>query len=189
MRRRYGRLLLFVPVVAFGAIIMMTLIFLSGPANGLLVVEAVPAGVTGPSQLHVAVTINGNSYQAPYNATLPQGSYTVGFPPVQWYTSPASKTVTVLGGRTAYAIGEYVPIPVVIGVSQGGFNVTHLAALHGVTPVTWANVDTGYVTIYVTGIGVIPLNPGQHYVTTFRSPGQYNFTIFDTSISGTVAVS
>ena len=120
---------------------------------------------------------------------MPQGSYAVVFPQVKWYVAAANETVYLPGGKTAYAIGTYVATKDVIGVSEGGFNQSKVAALHGVTPVEWVNAGAGYVTIEVTGIGNIVLGPGGSYTTTFPSPGQYSYAIYNTSIAGRVTVS
>ena len=114
-----------IPVVVFGVMVILAFNYFNGPGNGTLIIEAQSQGTGGgASQLYVAVTVNGVTYLTPHNVTLPQGPYTVDFPSASWYTSPAPRTINVLGGRTAYAIGVYVPNTVVVGVSKGGINVT-----------------------------------------------------------------
>ena len=187
--RRLGRFLLLIPIAVFGIIVLLSLQYFAGPGNGVLVVEAHGIGASGgTTQLSVPATVNGRSIQTPYNATLPVGEYAVEFQAVKWYVTPPNDTVYVLGAKTAYAIGDYLPLKDMVGVTESGFNQTAIQALHGVTPVEWVNLESGYVTLHITQIGTIVLGPGENYTTIFTAPGEYTYAIFGTTISGTASV-
>jgi hypothetical protein len=179
-----------VPIVIVGAAVFYALVTSVGPGTGTLVVNAyLENGSGGTSEIRVQATVDGNSVLTPYNATMTQGPYTVTFPQVKWYVTPPEHSLVLESGKTAYAVGIYTPIKVVIGVSQQGFNDTEAAALHSVTPVEWVNTGTTSVTLSVGGVGDFALAPGQGFTWVFQTAGTSTFSIIGTQISGKITIS
>lgn len=173
-----------------GILVVFALVSVFLSSSGTIVVRALADnGKGGTTELHVQATLNGNAVLTPYNASQPQGPYTVTFPAVKWYVTPLPHTLTLTAGKTAYAVGVYEPVRVVIGVSLAGFNQTSVEALHNVTPVEWFNVGTEYVTLSIGGVGSVGLAPGQGYTTVFQKAGVSTFDLLEAKASGNVTVS
>lgn len=187
-RRRLGIFFFAVPVVVIGVLAAFAALTTFGVQNGTIVVRATGNVGSGPVVLSVAATLNGRTIETPYSATLPAGSYTVVFSAVNWYVTPPPHAFTLEGGKTAYAVGIYNPTKEVIGISQAGFNQSAVGALHGVTPVVWANTGSQYVVVVISGTGNVGIAPGQTYSKVFSVPGTYEFSLLNTNLSGQVTV-
>lgn len=188
-RSRKGSLLFLLPIAVVGVVVVYALVSTTISQNGTLVVEAYSKGNSGSmTPLMVSAHVGGQSGVTPFNLTLAQGAYTVEFPVLKWYVTPANHTLFLDSGKTAYAVGIYSPEKVVIGASVDGFNVTSPLALHNVTPVEWTNTGGQYVVISIDSVGAVGLAPGQTYTDVFKSAGSYSYSIIDSSIKGTVTV-
>ena len=185
--RRVGRLLFFIPVIVVLAIVFLAFVSYLTVQTGTLVIRAQSSGRYSTSiALHPQVSIGSTTKVAPFNLTLPQSQYTVIFGPLAWYTTPAPRTMVLPLGKTAYAVGVYSPITRGIAVSQNGFNSSTVTALHGVTPVVWINAGTVPVTIEVSNVGSMILNPSENFTAIFSSSGAFSFDIPGSGLSGTV---
>ena len=181
--KRIGQLLFFIPVIA------ITLFFVFGllstvyaPRDGIVVVEAVSSGRYAPSvPLQVSVTMGGKSGETPFNVTLPAGTYTVVYGSKQWFFTPDARSVDLVGGTTAYAIGTYRPIVTSIGITQGGFNSTAVKALHGITPVVWINLGTRVVELQIQGVGIFRIQPSSNFTHVFQPQGVFDFFLVNSS--------
>ena len=186
---RLGTALFLIPVVAIGLVVAYQLISFNTNNAGKLVVTAQAGGKFAKAgSLSVPVVVAGRSVLTPFNLTLPQGQYTVDFGRISWYSSPDNRTVTVAGGKTAYAVGVYVPIVRGVDIASKGFNVTGLTAFHGVTPVTWINDNGTYAVLQITGLENVVLGAGQNFTYIFPSGGQYGYQILFTQFKGIVTV-
>lgn len=188
--RRLGRLVFFVPIVALVLLLAVGLISYVSSESGTLVVVAESAGrYSSGVQLHVTVTVGSSTGTTPANFTLPAGYYTVTYGAAAWYVTPSSRNTTVSGGKTQYAVGLYSPALKVIGVTDGGFNVTAVSALHEVTPVIWVNVGSSAVTMDINSLGRVSLYPSQNYTHVFPASGTFYYDILNTNQTGSVQVS
>jgi hypothetical protein len=183
-----GRALFAIPVVVVVGLVVFGLASAISTQSGTLTVEAVSSGRYSPSvQLKVQVTVGNTTRTTPYNFSLPQGQYNVVFGNEDWYDAPPVHSVSLIGGKTAYVIGTYTPVVKAIQVTSSGFNATTVTAKHGVTPVVWVNEGSAVEVLVVTGIGRIPLEPSQNYTQVFASRGTVEFSILNTSFSGTIS--
>lgn len=183
-----GRILFAVPVVVVIALVIFGLISAISTHSGTLTVEAVSSGrYSSPTQLKVHATVGSTTEATPFNLTLPQGQYSVSFGNVSWFKTPDNSSVGLVGGKTAYVIGTYVPIVKAIALTSEGFNTTTVTAKHGVTPVVWINEGNSVEVLEVSGVGRIPLNPTQNYTRVFASQGTVEYSILNTNYTGTVS--
>lgn len=138
--------------------------------------------------LSVQATVEGISRTTPFTLTLSPGTYTVSFSPLPWYrVLNPQLTISLPAGTTAYATGLYEPVPVVIAVKEGAFNVTKVRALHGVTPVIWVNQGANYTVLHIQPYGRVVLYPGQNFTWVYDEPGTYSFyLLFLPSVEGSV---
>lgn len=181
-RHRLGTLLFFIPVLLVLALVAYAIIDTSGLRNGTLVVKAQTSTRYYPAEyLNVSVSVAGRSGITPFTLSLPQGTYIVSFPAQRWFSSPPSRTVNVTGGGTSYVVGVYDPIPVLVSVSQSGFNVTSVTVLHKATPLTWVNPSPSYEVLTSSLTGRIIVAPLQNYTYVFQSIGTFAFSIFGAS--------
>ncbi|MDG7013435.1 MAG: hypothetical protein JRN11_03040 [Nitrososphaerota archaeon] len=176
-RKKLGQLLFFGPIIALIVIVLFGFGGSIAGGTGTLVVRAQGTQQLPGEYLAVRATVAGSSHTTPFNLTLRQGTYTVSYAPLEWYRTPSPVSVTVIGGKTAYAVGSYVPTPVGVSIGPGGPNVTSARAEHGVTPVVWFNRSTATVQISSTLFSV-PIPPGANYTHTFSTPGTVLVKIF-----------
>lgn len=187
--RKYGRVFFALPIIAVVILVFYSLA-LPAPKNGVLIIKTDTVNAAGTTtEVSLSLTLNGNTVLSPYNESLPLGTYTVTFPPLNWYHTPDSHTLGLEGGKTAYAVGIYKPVDYTIGVSADGFNRTTAVALHGVTTINWVNTGTGPVVVYISGVGTLSLDPGQAFPVVFKSSGAYSYYIPSTDYRGKVTVS
>jgi hypothetical protein len=184
---RFGTLLFLAPTAAIMLIVLIGLVSNEASTTGVLVVEALSSGKYSPAvPLQVSATVGTVTHLTPFNITVGAGEQTVVFGTLSWYLAPAPKSVVVVGGKTAYAVGIYFPIVRVITFNRDGFNSTAVTALHGVTPVVWINDGTVGVTLVITPNTRVYLQPSQNYTMVFKSAGTYGFSIFNTDFGGSV---
>jgi hypothetical protein len=140
-------------------IVVIGLVSNEASTTGVLVVEALSSGKYSPAvPLQVSATVGTVTHLTPFNITVGAGERTVVFGTLSWYLTPAPRSVVVVGGKTAYAVGIYLPIVRVITFNRDGFNSTAVTALHGVTPVIAPNAR-------------VYLQPSQNYTMVFKSAG------------------
>ena len=171
------------------AIILLVIVafFFAAPQSGTLAVEAVSSGrYYSPVQLAVTARVGQTSQTTPFNLTLSQGEYTVTYGNLSWYITPPPRSVDLIGGKLAYALGTYVPVVVAISLTQNGFNTTSVTTKHGVTPVVWVNIGNTPEILLLGSVGRISLDPSQNYTHVFASQGTYDYSILGTSLGGTV---
>jgi plastocyanin len=188
--RRVGIALFMIPIVAIGLVVAYQFLTFNLNSTGTIIVTAQTGGkFAASSPLKVPVVVAGRVEMTPLNLTLPQGEYSVGFGRISWYNSPANRTITVAGGKTAYAVGVYVPIVKGVEINAEGFNVTSLTAYHGVTPVTWINHNSTYAVLQITGLDNVIIAAGENFTYVFPGAGQYGYQLFSTQSKGIVNVS
>lgn len=180
---RLGKLVFLAPAVVIGILVVYAYFQINSP--GTLVVNAEDENL---AQLTVHFTVNGNSFTTPSKLTLPQGSYVVSFDTMNWYYPPASRDVVVTPHQTVYAVGSYTPVTRFVQVTAGGFNVTSVTALHGVTPITWINPTSSLVTFSGGPFQQVRVNPGQTYTYTFPSIGSFQLNVGSTNETLTINV-
>ncbi|MDG6924647.1 MAG: hypothetical protein JRM96_01035 [Nitrososphaerota archaeon] len=186
-RKKLGQLLFFGPIVALIIIVLLGFGSSIAGGSGTLVVRAQGVQQSPGDYLHVSATVSGSSRITPFNLTLRQGTYTVSYAPLEWYRTPHPVSVTVIGGKTAYAVGSYVPTPVGVSIGPGGPNVTSATAEHNVTPIVWINRSTATVQIS-SPLFSVPIPPGANHTSTFPTPGTVQVQIFPYGGSVSVVV-
>jgi len=180
--RSLGTLLFFIPIILVVALIAYAIIDTSSFRNGTLVVNAQTSSRYYKAEyLNVSVSAAGRSGITPFTLSVPQGIYTVSFPSEHWFVSPPSRTVNVTGGGTSYVVGVYNPIPVIVSLDEGKFNVTTVTVLHEVTPLTLVNPSLNYEVVDSNATGRIIVAPLQNYTYVFQTTGAFEFSIFGTS--------
>ena len=185
--RRTGRLLFFLPVGLLLLLLVLALVSWIPAQNGTLLVETFSSGRYTPSvQIHPSVTVGSVTKVSPFNLSLPQGEYNVVFGPVAWYATPDSRSVPLVGGKTAFAVAYYSPLVRVIAVTPDGFNATSVTAKHSVTPVVWVNTGSAAIVIQIDGVGRVSLAPSANYTAVFASTGTFGYSIYNTAFSGSV---
>ena len=185
--KRTGRLLFFIPVVAVLGLVVFGLISVISSQSGVLIIQAMSSGRYSPQvSLRVSFTVGTNTGVTPVNLTLPQGGYTVAYGQKNWYASPPSRSLVLVGGKTEYAVAIYSPLIKLISVTESGFNTTSITALHGVTPVIWINEGGSAVTLSIGTVGHILIDPSQNYTHVFASQGSFDFALSNTNFNGTV---
>ncbi len=183
-----GTLLFLIPIIFVSAVVLYAALGGAGATSGTLVVEAQSGSKYSPARaLSVSVTVGGRAGVTPFNLTLTQATYIVTFPAVKWYDAPVPREVNVSGGKTSFVIGQYHPIVDVVSVTQDQFNVTNIAALHGVTPVVWVNPTSDYVTLSGSETGVITIPSMQNYTYIFQHAGTYGISIVGSSSTNLIA--
>ena len=187
-QKSLGKLAFFVPVVVIALVVVVGIINSATNQSGTIIVEAYNSGRYSPQvALHPKVEVGAQTSTAPFNLTLPGGTYSVTYESIAWYATPDSRTVTIVGGRTAYAVGVYSPVVRVISIGPNGFNSTLVTAFHGVTPVVWVNDNSTFAVVDISSVGRIILEPSQNYTVIFPSTGVYLYDILNTAFNGTVA--
>lgn len=190
-RGKFGTLLFALPIAVFVLVIAYQLISETYFNSGTLVVAAQSSGKYGPVVgLNVSVSVESRGGTTPITLSLVQGTYMVIFPSVQWYSTPESRSVGVVAGRTAYVLGVYDPIVKGVSIEGSQFNGTTVSAKHGVTPLVLINKMSGYAVLMGAPDGTIIIQPARNYTHVFQSTGTYMLTLFGTSSpSLTVVVS
>ena len=168
------------------AVVVYAIVSAVGSPNGTLVVEAQSSGKNSVS-LGVSVSINGQKATTPATLTLSQGTYTVTFSAVPWYTTPPARVVLVPTAKTSYVVGTYNPIEEFVSVGGGGFNRTSLSVLHGVTPVVWVNPSTTDQVIYSPPMGKVDIPPMQNFTYVYPQAGTF-IVYFPVSASNSMEV-
>lgn len=187
---RLEKLVFFIPFL----VILIAVVYAFGTnlpkGPGQVVVTAETSHRYYPSRaLRVVATVGGTTGTTPFNVSLSEGTYTVDFPSVPWFITPAPEAVTVLLGVNVYAIGTYEPVIKTIGVTQSAFNATSVTALHATTPVVWVNISDSYVVLNIAPVGRVVINTGQNFTYVFPQAGAFNFGFYFGGAGGTVTVS
>lgn len=190
-RGRYGTLLFALPIVLFALVIAYQLISETYFNSGTLIVQAQSSGRYNQSvDLNVLVSVGTRGGTTPVTIPLIQGTYTVVFPSVQWYSTPEPRTVSVVAGKTSYAIGVYEPVVKGVSIENGQFNATTMSVKHLVTPFVLINRMSGYAVIQGGPTGTIIIQPAQNFTYVFQNVGTFTLNLFGTSSPDlTVAVS
>jgi hypothetical protein len=179
-RGRFGTFLFALPIIFFAVVIAYQLISETYFNSGSLTVAAQSSGKYYQAvPLNVTASVGKQTGTTPFTISLTQGSYTVNFLPIQWYSTPASRFVSVVAGRNSYALGVYDPIVRGVSIESNQFNVTSISAKHGVTPIVWTNGMSSYAVIQGGPSGNIIIQPSQNYTFVFQSAGTYTFNLFD----------
>jgi hypothetical protein len=186
-KKRFGNFVFFLPIILLVAIVLFGFYQNTENATGVLSVEAQSSYGSSSHFISSITTVSGATKQTPYDLTLKPGPYTVTYGALQWYQTPPPKTVTVLGGTTAYAVGVYVPIRVKIDANGAGFNATQVTAKSGVTPVVWTDTGNSAVQLKSTVFNIV-LTPGQNYTRVFDSPDELIVSLIGTTATMTVNV-
>lgn len=182
-----GNLVFIIPVVAVIVIAIAGVLSYTSTGSGTLVVEALALQGDNTVSLSVPATISGTSHTTPFNLTLSPGTYRVDYASAKWYATPPPKYVTVTGGRVAFAVGSYVPVPVEISITETGPNTSSAIVEHNVTPVVWVN-RTGQTIQLESSIFSREIPAGGNYTSTFKSPGTFAFTIAPGGAQVTITV-
>ena len=186
-KRRFGSLVFFIPVIILIALVLFGLYQNAENSSGVLVVEAQSQYGSSSHFISATATVSGVVHKTPFNLTVSPGSHTVTYNALEWYRSPPPKTVTVIGGGTAYSVGVYVPTQVIVGVDQAGFNSTKVTSKGGITPVVWVNTGTLAVQLESTAFSVV-LSQGQNYTRVFTGSGSLVVSLQGTNSSMTLNV-
>jgi hypothetical protein len=180
---RIGKLLFVVPAIIIAILVVYAFVQLNSPGTLLLRAED-----QNLAPLKVPFTVNGNYGTTPANLSLSQGSYVVNFGTITWYYPPAARDVVITPGQKTYAVGAYVPETKFVLVTASGFNVTTVAALHGVTPITWTNPSGSLVLLSGGPFQQLRLEPGQSYTYTFPTAESFKLYVGNTNETLTVSV-
>ncbi|HEV2138949.1 MAG TPA: hypothetical protein VGR53_08905 [Nitrososphaerales archaeon] len=189
-RGRFGTFLFALPIVLIGFVVAYQLISATYFNSGTLIVETQSSGRYYPAMtLSVSVSVDTSGGTTPLTLSLTQGTHTVVFPSVQWYSTPQQRTVSVLAGKSTYALGVYEPVLKVISIEGGQFNATTISIKHGVTPFVLINKMTSFASVQGAPIGTIIIQSAKNYTYVFQNSGTYTLTLFGTSAPNlTVAV-
>jgi len=187
-KKRFQRLVFFTPLMVILVIVMLTL--LSGfSTTGVLSVSAETSDrYYSAYPLFPSVTAASTTQRAPFNLTLAGGTYSVSFGSLPGFLTPPPRGVTVLPGKTAFAVGVYSPILKVVGVTSTGFNSTGVSAIHDVTPVVWVNGLSSYAVLEIDTVGSVVVPPSANYTHVFSHAGTYSYNLFNGNSTGYVAV-
>jgi len=177
------KLFFILPILIIVILVVYAYVNLNAP--GTLMVQA---QTSSGAPLQVQALVSGMSGETPWSLTLGQGNYVVTFPTIEWYYPPPSRDVALQSGQTEYAVTVYQPIAKVIAVTSSGFNSTNITALHGTTPVVWANFGSSPAVFSGPLIGRTIIQPGQTFTYTFSVVGSYTYMALDTNRTVTVKV-
>jgi hypothetical protein len=189
---RYSWLLFFIPIIIVAGLVFVAAYgSLFGNNMGELRVQAEAMPYHSPAtSLSVQASVNGTALTTPSSLSLAAGKYTVSFASAAGYYPPTTRHVTVLAGKTSYAVSVFVPIKKVITFTPTAFNSTRITATHQVTPVFWVNISDQVVTLQSAAFGSRPIQPGGNMSMVFQSPGTFTFWIYGNSgVLGQVTVS
>jgi hypothetical protein len=192
---RFGRIIFIAPIIIIVGFVVYG--YFQATAPGTLVVHAIAQDKYEPlpnssTMLQVNVEVGQAIVTTPTSLSEPPGTYDVTYGPLQWYTTPASTTVTIANRLTVYASGAYEVVPRFIKVTAaGGFNDTFITAEHQVTPVIWINPSDTFVAFTIAGLGSETIQAGQNVTIVFQNPGNFDYTLSSgssASSSGVVQV-
>ncbi len=186
--RRAGLLLFAIPVAVVVVLVSFGFFSAAMTSSGTLVVEAEVSNGTSGGFISATATVAGIAATTPFNRALPPSIYTVTYSAIRWYDTPTAESVTVLGGKTAYSIGVYVPTPVYVLINQEGANITKVSAEHGVTPVIWINGGTSSVQLQCSLFSAV-LPPGGNYTSVFSNRGAVSVKLLPGLGTVTVSIS
>jgi hypothetical protein len=172
-----GRVIFLIPIVAVILLFAFGIFSLASRGTGTLVVEAQVSGGAVSKFVAVSATVSGMTHDTPFNITVSPGGYTVTYSPLKWYYTPTPRQVIVEGGKIAYSVGLYVPVPVEIVVSQSGPNSTALTVEHGVTPIIWVNNSDQTIEVESTAFSHAIL-AGGNYTSVVTKAGPLTVSIF-----------
>jgi hypothetical protein len=174
--RRFGTYLFIVPLLVISVVVAYQLINdYYYPQTGTFSVNAQSsAKYYHAVGLNVTASVGSRNGVTPFTLSLTQGAYTVTFPALTWYSSPQPRDVSVVAGRTAYAVGVYDPVVDYVAISQSQFNTTRIIAMHGVTPVVWLNQMGENVAILSDPTGLVTILPNQNFTFVFPAFGSYS---------------
>lgn len=179
--RRIGTLLFLIPILLLSAFFAYTIIRSANSYTGTLVIRAQTSSRYYPAEyLNVSAGVSGQTGITPFRLTLAQGTYIVSFSGERGFVTPPQRTVNVTSGVTAYAIGVYDPIPVLVSVGQDRFNTTSVTVLPGITPLVWTNPTSKSEVITSDLTGQILIPPMQNSSYVFQSQGKFSFSLVGT---------
>jgi len=189
-RGRFGTLLFVLPIVIIAFIVAYQLFSATYFNSGTLVVEAQSSGRYYQAVgLNVSVRVDTRGGTTPLLLSLTQGTYTVVFSTIQWYSTPSPRSVGVLAGKTSYALGVYDPVLKVVSIEGSQFNATTVSVRHGVTPLVLINKMSGFAVVQGLPTGTIIIQSAKNFTHVFQNAGTYSLTLFGTSAQDlTVAV-
>jgi hypothetical protein len=188
-RGRFGTLLFVLPIAIVILIVAYQFISETYFNSGTLVVEAQSSGRYYQSVgLNVSVNVDTRGGTTPLTLSLTQGTYTVAFPSVQWYSTPLPRTVSVLAGKTAYALGVYDPVVKIVSIEGGQFNSTTISVKHGVTPFVLINKMSDFAVVQGAPSGTIIIQSAKNFTYVFQNAGTYALTLGTGAPDLTVAV-
>jgi hypothetical protein len=172
--RRFGTYLFIVPLLVISVVVAYQLVADFYFQTGTLSVSAQSsAKYYDAVGLNVSASVGSHSGVTPFTLSLAPGAYTVTFPNLAWYNPPQPREVSVVAGATSYAVEVYDPTVDYVAISQNQFNITHILAMHGETPVVWSNRLTSYVAIKSDPTGLTTIPPLQNYTFVFPAVGSY----------------
>ena len=180
---RVGTLIFLLPTAVIIAIVLVGLLYNTG--SGTLVVEAVVEYGSTSIPIGASASVAGVTRSTPFNLSLSQGPYQVTYSPITWYRNATARQVSVLGGKTAFAIGVYVPITRVVAVDQNGFNASSIRVGHGITPVVWLNSGPSALTL-VSSVFTVTIAAGANFTHIFQNVSSVSVSTFGTSTAMTV---
>ncbi len=186
-KRRFGRLVFFLPAILLLAVIAYAFLTSGIGGNGTLVVQAQSSYGSVTRYIAATATVNGVSGKTPFDLALTPSMYTVTFGQLEGYTTPQPRTTPVLGGKTTFAVGVYIPIPEITGVAAGGFNMTQARGLHGITPFVWINQATEAIQLKSSAFNTV-VPPGQNFTYIFSATGHYQVVILGTALSQNLTI-
>jgi len=175
---RFGSLVFFIPVILVLVVIAYAVIAGSVSPVGTLTITAQSSGQYYPAVgLNATAKVGAHSGVTPFSLSLTEGTYTVTFATLPWYSTPAPRTADLVAGTTTFAVGVYDPLVRTVSISGDQFNNTRLTAMHGVTPVVWVNRMSQDVVLHspVTGNVVVPA--AQNFTYVFKAAGTFTFSI------------
>jgi len=189
-RNRFGTFAFFIPIILIVAVLAYAIITGTASPMGKLVVSAQSSSrFYSPVGLNVSVTVGTSSGITPFRLSLTAGIYQVTYPSVPWYSTPAAREISVIGGQSSYAVGVYDPLVRVVSIAQSHFNSTSISAMHGVTPVVFVNHMDTSVVLESELTGNVPIPSSQNFTVVFEGPGTFGFTLSGNLVSLNVVVS
>ena len=173
-RRRLGTLFFFIPIVLIVAVIAYAVVTgTASPVGTLIVTAQSSARYSASVTLEPQVTVGTQRETAPHTFSLDQGTYTVVYSSLTWYTTPPQRVINVTAGKTSYAVGVYDPTVETVSISGNRFSASQVGAMHGVTPVVWVNKMTEPTIIFVGSNAGVEVQPSQNLTYVFRSTGSF----------------
>lgn len=176
-----------IPVVAVTALVLLGIFSYVPNTTGALIVEAQSAYGGSSHSIASQAAVLGVTRPTPFTLTVSPGSYSVSYLGLAWYYTPSPKSVIVIGGGTAYAVGTYTPILDFISVYSSSFNCSIVKAEHSVTPVVWIDRSTQAVQLSSPSFGAV-VAPNQNFTKVFSTPGNFTVELFGSGTTMQVVV-